>query len=667
MRRIVSVGVIIFIISMLLGGCNDNKEASGKTGQDETDVIVITTQKHEEETASSDVAQSLPVEQETTTIQEETTQQVLFDYSTVEAISQKEYEGYELEWEVRDIEGDGFVIYDLLKTVIKDRRILAEYEYDGYKRISKHMDGVTTYFTYNVNGGIATADDGTHRLEYMYAAKPDGERYFTYKDGFIYNEEKYYFMYGASGLIEGIEKDGKPIARYLYDGLCFVGTCSLDEYGEWVINEDEEFIGNINKIRHAGIYYDEETGWYSYNLYIFDPVNNRNVSGVAPEIVEGIFMDYSLGIPVDEKYLPYGEISISGMNYKLTGMSYIEAYSDINEPLVAARRGSAEWKLLNDNYKVEQQYAEYAVEYPDRRFTTPSIIVDSNGTKKCVYTGVTQEGKNITVSHSTGNALELSYNGKKVTLDVWEFKDSEGNLRPVQVFFRDMNKDSIEELVLVWDTILMIDIETLSEIQFFVKQRGYYCYKITDEEAKAMDDLIAKEVPDHKYTSSGSGCYGGWDYYFAVEGDRIYYYRDDKVDGELQRYLGRIVYEYDGTQFAKSYELATVFEPYDESVFKNRFTRFLKTVYYNLINDMPGGKYEAYFGTVEDNKVWNLKVYYDNIDYNNYAIEIYDGEKLVSRSFWKEDTPAVGYLVETEVNSFMEEEYSLLYELDLTL
>lgn len=74
-----------------------------------------------------------------------------------------------------------------------------------------------------------------------------------------------------NGNISGIEKDGEPIVYYSYGSDRFkdevTGVFSKNECGDWVLNSDESFIGNINKIRGSFVtdevhIYDDETGFY---------------------------------------------------------------------------------------------------------------------------------------------------------------------------------------------------------------------------------------------------------------------------------------------------------------------------------------------------------------------------------------------------------------------
>lgn len=105
----------------------------------------------------------------------------------------------------------------------------------------------------------------------MYIIK-DGRKHL---DGFILNNELYHYVWDDKNLISGISNsDGTLIAKYVYDEL--VITEILENNGiDWVTSNDTKFIGNYNKVRLYGSYWDEETGWYYHNGVYEDTVKGK--------------------------------------------------------------------------------------------------------------------------------------------------------------------------------------------------------------------------------------------------------------------------------------------------------------------------------------------------------------------------------------------------------
>lgn len=99
-------------------------------------------------------------------------------------------------------------------------------------------------------------------IEYLHKINEDYA--YTY-DGFIINGDIYHYIWDNEYRISGItNSNGELIVRYLYDGL--VVTDVLENInGEWISTEDPQFIGNYNKIRLYGSYWDDETGWFYHN------------------------------------------------------------------------------------------------------------------------------------------------------------------------------------------------------------------------------------------------------------------------------------------------------------------------------------------------------------------------------------------------------------------
>ncbi len=61
--------------------------------------------------------------------------------------------------------------------------------------------------------------------------------------------------------ITGITNEaGIEIVKYTYADLQVTSVLDLQN-GEWINNTDDTFIGNYNKLRSNGAYFEEETGW----------------------------------------------------------------------------------------------------------------------------------------------------------------------------------------------------------------------------------------------------------------------------------------------------------------------------------------------------------------------------------------------------------------------
>lgn len=107
--------------------------------------------------------------------------------------------------------------------------------------------------------------------------------------GFVYNGTRYDYKY-SENLIVGILYNDEEVARYTYDYKTNVDVQECVD-GEWCANTSETFIGNINKIRYKGYYYDIETGWY-YNGRYIDSIGNRFIDGMSQYAVSRMIDQY---------------------------------------------------------------------------------------------------------------------------------------------------------------------------------------------------------------------------------------------------------------------------------------------------------------------------------------------------------------------------------------
>ena len=140
----------------------------------------------------------------------------------------------------------------------------------------------------------------------------------SYCMGFTYKDEHYNFLQ-KNGNISGIEKDGETIVYYSYGSDRFkdevTGVFSKNECGDWVLNSDESFIGNINKIRGSFVtdevhIYDDETGFY---------IDSYSPAGSSQSVYSYMTTEY--GLP--------SEVEFTGGRYELVRRNETESGNDI--------------------------------------------------------------------------------------------------------------------------------------------------------------------------------------------------------------------------------------------------------------------------------------------------------------------------------------------------
>ncbi len=191
----------------------------------------------------------------------------------------------------------------------------------------------------------------------------------SYCMGFTYKGEHYNFLQ-KNGNISGIEKDGEPIVYYSYGSDRFkdevTGVFSKNECGDWVLNSDESFIGNINKIRGSFVtdevhIYDDETGFY---------IDSYSPAGSSQSVYSYMTTEY--GLP--------SEVEFTGGRYELVRRNETESGNDIAVQTVDAGTVyySSDYfnKLLLPEYdKLENEEYQAGEEKNDVQF---SIIYDEN-------------------------------------------------------------------------------------------------------------------------------------------------------------------------------------------------------------------------------------------------------------------------------------------------
>ena len=191
----------------------------------------------------------------------------------------------------------------------------------------------------------------------------------SYCMGFTYKDEHYNFLQ-KNGNISGIEKDGETIVYYSYGSDRFkdevTGVFSKNECGDWVLNSDESFIGNINKIRGSFVtdevhIYDDETGFY---------IDSYSPAGSSQSVYSYMTTEY--GLP--------SEVEFTGGRYELVRQNETESGNDIAVQTVDA--GTVYYSsdyfnelLLPEYDKLENEEYQAGEEKNDVQF---SIIYDEN-------------------------------------------------------------------------------------------------------------------------------------------------------------------------------------------------------------------------------------------------------------------------------------------------
>lgn len=191
----------------------------------------------------------------------------------------------------------------------------------------------------------------------------------SYCMGFTYKGEHYNFLQ-KNGNISGIEKDGEPIVYYRYGSDRFkdevTGVFSKNECGDWVLNSDESFIGNINKIRGSFVtdevhIYDDETGFY---------IDSYSPAGSSQSVYSYMTTEY--GLP--------SEVEFTGGRYELVRRNETESGNDIAVQTVDA--GTVYYSsdyfnelLLPEYDKLENEEYQAGEEKNNVQF---SIIYDEN-------------------------------------------------------------------------------------------------------------------------------------------------------------------------------------------------------------------------------------------------------------------------------------------------
>ncbi len=214
--------------------------------------------------------------------------------------SEPEVDGWNLEWTAGDF-------FDRLVRAYNGETDIS-YGYDGEgNRISKTVNGSTTYFSYDGDGFLTGESRGNGAISYSYGYNGDFDFVLT---GFTYNDAEYEYGY-EDGKITEILQDGEVIARYCYYYDLCVSVLGKNEDGSFADKSgDMDFIGNVNRIRLKKSYCDAETGWYYCGRY-YSPESVRFVDGVSEERAFELEEEY--GFPA---YEVEAKIYTNGVNLR---------------------------------------------------------------------------------------------------------------------------------------------------------------------------------------------------------------------------------------------------------------------------------------------------------------------------------------------------------------
>ena len=192
------------------------------------------------------------------------------------------YRDYELKWESHGFYGN------LVEVTSDTTHIKYIYDNNG-NRISKKVDGVITTYEYQ-DGKVKSENRPGAKITYLYPSSFD-VRYSSAKPiGFIFNEQTFYYEFNSEGSVQKIlNENSLPIIQYEYKGGNVVSISERISDNVWLDVTNCEFsIGQINRIRYLGYYYDSETGWYYCGRYL-DPKENCFITGnLKPANLEGL-------------------------------------------------------------------------------------------------------------------------------------------------------------------------------------------------------------------------------------------------------------------------------------------------------------------------------------------------------------------------------------------
>lgn len=167
---------------------------------------------------------------------------------------------------------------------------IAEFSYDAQKnRTEKSWEDNTIVYGYQ-NGKLVSEIRAGAEITYFYEySAADGEERYS---GFTYGGNTYYYGYNEDGRIDYLlDSINDYVCSYEYNDSMIPEVYRYED-GIFVVDKNENFVGNVNPIRYYSWYYDTETEHYYlgkgiyYNaaeqVYVNNPysVNEQKLSSV---------------------------------------------------------------------------------------------------------------------------------------------------------------------------------------------------------------------------------------------------------------------------------------------------------------------------------------------------------------------------------------------------
>lgn len=152
-----------------------------------------------------------------------------------------------------------------------EMRLEMQYDENGYRTKKNDIS-----FQYEEGLLVREIRDGVE-IQYNYELNPRNLQPLCVS--FTINDNTYFFNRDAYGKIISLsDESGQAFAQYEYDGIKTIRVLEYKENG-WIENTDNAFMGNYNKLRLYGGYYDSETGWY-YENRMYTDLSNGKVAGL---------------------------------------------------------------------------------------------------------------------------------------------------------------------------------------------------------------------------------------------------------------------------------------------------------------------------------------------------------------------------------------------------
>lgn len=349
-----------------------------------------------------------------------------------------------------------------LISVSEDEKVLITMEYNDGKRIFKHGN-VDAGFVYE-DGYLISENRGGKSITYIYEQKSNGAMECT---SFILDGQQFNLDRDSYGMIIGIsDSNYNEIARYIYSGIEVEAVLKYDG-GQWIIEDEPDFIGNYNKIRLYGEYFDDETGWYCTGSIYTDAsegvVVGLDTSSSVENVTEPCGSD---GIMLLSTY--YEDIDLAAQEWadslfnnsgfvraktgdEINSMSTVEKISRAiygENTINTTDQNAIAWVMLNRHHQWNNSFVELIV--PSQFYGLASseglgTICNSLGWKNAVYlaclmlTDSSEDAWNHIVPKPYGISNQVYFvSGKANILDrenafedvdsLTKYTDSEGNV-----------------------------------------------------------------------------------------------------------------------------------------------------------------------------------------------------------------------------------------------